>query len=154
MVEGPAPARETPPAHTPLSTIPEEDSIITEDSLFTHEDPNLQHPAYLAGLECLKCANDGDLRTDYEEPEEQRVPPQITDAVESLVAEILRSGTHGPTPELQPEEYVELWYTSDTAKLAYRPGGSQQAEPEQPGPGEYLCIRSYAAASKTPGHSG
>ena len=86
QVDGPSPApSEPPPARTPLSTIPEEDSIVTEDSLFIHEDPNLQHSAYLAGLECLKCANDGDMRTDYEEPEESRVPPRVTDSVESLI---------------------------------------------------------------------
>ena len=48
------------------------------------------------------------------------------------------------------DEYIELCYTVNAAKFAYRKdGGSRLVEPLLPREGEHLCIRIYAATGTT-----
>ena len=55
-------------------------------------------------------------------------------------APLCSTGLLGP----REEEPLELYYTSDMSKLAYRENdGGRQAEVELPNSGEYLCINVY-----------
>ena len=50
---------------------------------------------------------------------------------------------------LAPQDVLELWYTADTAKLAYQePQGGWAAEPQLPAEGEYLCVQVFASTNR------
>jgi len=131
-----------------LSTIPEEASQQTADSLFLHDEPHMQAFAAQAGIACQACAADGTPQ-DLEEVDEARVPPEQDDLVE-FVARTITTEWYEPSLEpLAPQEVLELWYTADTAKLAYRKGqGGPTANLPFPEAGEFLRVQVYASTSR------
>ena len=70
--------------------------------------------------------------------------------MEAYLAQIIGSVDATIVTNADDEEYLELCYTSRTAKVAYQQSGEgRQTEPILPREGERLCVRIY----KTTGSS-
>jgi len=120
--------------------------------MFIHDEPNWELINLEATRACLQCAEDGTDRP--ADPEPECYPSEwgnpLTDTMEAYLAQIIGSADATIATNADDEEYLELCYTSQSAKLAYQQSGeSRQTEPILPGEGEHLCVRIY----KTTGSS-
>ena len=120
---------------------------MTEEVLCRHDEPNWEQYDSSAALACLQCAKDGCEQTvlvtdDLCELAWLHVQDSQKFTADSLdtQSQPYDTGLLG----LREEEPLELYYTSDMSKLAYRDNdGGRQAEVEHPSSGEYLCISVY-----------
>ena len=144
-VEEIIPGQESPA--TRLSSITEKPSEMTEEALFRHDEPKWEQYDSSAASACLQCAKDGCEQT-------ASVTDDLCESAwlhvhdsHNLTADTL--DTHAPLYnagllDLKEEEPLELYYTSDMSKLAYRANGrDRQVEVEHPSSGEHLCISVY-----------
>jgi hypothetical protein len=134
-----------------LSTIDEEPSDLTEDTMFIHDEPNWAAADRAATKACLLCARD--CMEEITQPDSDldnriwEIP--FTDEVEALLASHV-TGTVIPESFNPEEEYLELCCTVETAKFAYQGDrASRQAELIVTMHGEHLCVRTYTATGTT-----
>ena len=93
-----------------LSTTAEEPSDLTEDSMFTHDEPNWDRIDLEASRACLQCAEDGTDRPADPEPEchPSDWGNPLTDTMEAYLAQIIGSADATIVTNADDEEYLEL----------------------------------------------
>ena len=114
--------------------------------MFIHDEPNWELVDLEATRACPQCAEDGTDRPTDPDPECQASAwgNPLTDTMEAYLAQIIGHVDATIVTNADDEEYLELFYTSHTAKLAYQQSGEgRQTEPTLPREGEHLCVRIY-----------
>ncbi|MFM7980855.1 MAG: hypothetical protein ACKPKO_16210, partial [Candidatus Fonsibacter sp.] len=124
-----------------LSTITEEPSNLTEETLFRHDEPVWEQFDTAASLACLQCAT-------YGQEQPVHTPGDECEATWLQLKDL--QGDNGDALDTQSlvvhstnltEDSLELYYTADMSKLAYRGhDGDRLVDVDFPGPGEHLCV--------------
>ena len=94
------------------------------------------------------------MNLNQEEPIDERTALPIDEELYLQVENTLQELSFDAQPsesqsaEAQLENYVELYYSPETAKFVYQSHERLQTEPVLPRDGEHLCVRIYATTGR------
>ena len=105
-----------------LSTIVEEPSELTKDTMFIHDEPNWEVADLEATRGCLSCASDGQETAvnPGDDSAECEWGYPITEDNEGLLESLMSQSYPTVAAPSAEEDYLELCCTVDTAKLSYQ----------------------------------